>query len=102
MTLKTFYRKLRRVAREFQWKINRYGNIRGKADGKCFCPITAVYYKETNKYVGVMKEYVISPQLGICYLDEQNIVKAADYKESELDPKSKLTRKALLRAVGLE
>lgn len=101
-TRKGFYRALRKVAKEFAWKIeNDTGKIRGETEGmQNFCPITAVYYIRTKERVSLGEFRIVGEKMG---LTREECYRIADNADDNTRNKGydKRTRKALERAIGL-
>jgi len=99
MLRSSFYRNLRRIADQFEWKITRNKCIRGYRDGKAYCPITAVYYSKTGIRVDMTEAnytYIFDTPS-----ENPNITRAADHAEDKLSKEEKIIRKTLLKALNL-
>jgi len=98
MTRQTFYRALKKVAPEFKWKLNYTIMIRATKGSMYFCPITALYYKRTGKYLDSTEHRIAADYLNLHDSDNIRIAMGAD---GNVNKKNAPCRKALLRAVGL-
>lgn len=79
-----FYKLLNKVPKELpdiEWKL--LPKIRGKCKGLLFCPLTAVYYMLTDKYLPISKMYdeCIRMEIGLSYEEVQKIVSGADNRK---------------------
>jgi hypothetical protein len=108
-TRKSFYRALKKVSGQFQWRLHS-GGIRGYHDTLdngpySFCPITALAKIRTdptgNKelHVGLTRD--LGQDMGLAYGDVEDIMHAADTEFAKLNPTGKRIRRALFRATGL-
>jgi hypothetical protein len=77
MTRKTFYRKLKQVKNQFDWKLEQ-NCIRSNQDNLSFCPITAVNYALNRKYFTEVNVNDAAKQLGLSELDWEYIAGCAD------------------------
>jgi hypothetical protein len=101
MTRKSFYRKLRKIADQFTWKVDKGGSLRARRGKLNYCPITAVVKACNNRFYFEDDVHVAASELNL-YEEAYNIVHAADLPVEELDGSDKLIRKALLRSVNLD
>ena len=100
MTRKTFYKKLSKWASSFKWSVNEIGEIRGFSKDKKikekFCPLTAVYYKETGNVVDISQYDKLNVK-GSCLISI-----SADNDIEGLPIMDRPIRRALLRRLGLK
>jgi hypothetical protein len=112
MTRKSFYRKLRKIAPAFNWKIVADGSIRGTDKNAnpllhprraCHCPVTAVVLATKKRNFPIYDYEAAAPLIGIDGKTANQIADAADDQRASGREGSlrKHVRKALLRAVGL-
>lgn len=98
MTRQTFYRNLRKIAHQFNWKYD-YKDIRCFKNGKDFCPITAVAKAKLNAIFRTSDFLEAGDALGLSNKDIYIIVGAADGDE---DKEHLECRKTLIKSVGLK
>lgn len=107
MTRQTFYRKLRKYANLFRWKLAADGELRGTRGNRKYCPLTAVYYAEQEKYLDICELKYVAHTLNIDYDQSELIAGSSDFSKQYLPPSEVCyydhnIRKTLLRSVGLE
>lgn len=118
-TVETFYKKLADTTRRISWGVDLTGSIRGHLkknpqSSKCFCPLSAVVYCETGKYLetsevmpesGEFREDVIKPLFKLCDRHLNRIIAAADadyYTDSDGSERNPIVaRRRIAEAVGV-
>lgn len=114
-TRKAFYRALRKIAPNYTWHYNR-SEIRASKKNSdlndyknTFCPLTLMYFHKTKIRKSMTNFQEVGRLLGLSRKDSETIASAADDLNMVMDPDTKEfsklhpeSRKALLRAVGLD
>lgn len=97
MTRQQFYKELKKTRTKFIWKVTWTGTIRGKLSNRYFCPITAVLYAKTGRFLNLNLAGTAFIKLDMFFA--HNIVLAADKVAFTHDRR---IRRSLLRALGLK
>jgi hypothetical protein len=115
MTRQTFYRALRKIAKQYKWEKAKWGFVSCNNDEReePLCFITAVYQARTSKNARMYQYKTIGVKLGLSpsdtkligfaatYFTDQHIMEDANYKQ-DIPKGYKIARRTLLKAVGLD
>lgn len=105
MKLKSFYRVFRKVAPQYNWGSECqpqaiWAEPNSEDSIYEICPITAVYTSRTKESVPLSSAEKYGRKLGLSNNDIELIMFAADKDFKDLNRRTKIVRKALLRAIG--
>lgn len=82
MTIDEFIEDFKKIAKQYNFTLQKDGGIYGIKDYRCYCPIIAVYHSKIGHYYPVTQASQIGAQLGLEYKDRQEIIKASDIDNS--------------------
>src|ERR1700733_8110408 len=104
MTENEFYEELAKTKNLYVWGIEIWnsGVIRSRFENNLFCPITAIYFSKTGRYIKSSNFSMAASELGIDEEFASSVATAADFPIINLNERETEIKRMLLTTLELK